>query len=311
MTHPQGDDLDETAGWIIALLAATVGASVLFLSLPVLDLWAARLFANPDGNGFPLARAAVPLFFNEVIDTLAIVSALACLGGLAWTGFGGARRTVFGLGARAFAFLTASLALGPGIVVNLILKSEWGRARPRDIADFGGTQTFSPPLLIADQCERNCSFVSGDAALGFCMLALALVLPAPRRAFIVAAIGFGVFISLIRMVQGAHFLSDVIFAGLFVCLIILALKLLILEWGRPVGAVMARRIIRLREEATLAWHMVRPVAGEALTRLFRPMGLAPGGDLQQSRQAAFSRLKTQGRGRLWLFFRSRPDHFGL
>ncbi len=307
---PMTDDLDETAGWILALFGMTVLASVLFLSAPGLDLWTAGLFAAADGDGFPLARAGVPLFFNEVIDTLAILSALACLAGLAWTSWHRGR-TLLGLGQRAYLFLTACLAIAPGIVVNLILKSEWGRARPRQIADFGGTQDFTPALLIADQCERNCSFVSGDAALGFSMLALALVLPAPRRPFILAAIAFGVFISLVRMVQGAHFLSDVIFAGLFVCLIILVLKVLILDPRKELWTAMGRHLARMREAVTVSWHFLKPHAGRWLHGAFTALGLAHGPDRKTAREAAFASVKAEGKGRLWLFFRSRPDDFGL
>jgi membrane-associated phospholipid phosphatase len=108
--------------------------------------------------------------------------------------------------------------LGPGLVVNTVLKDHWGRARPLQIEQFGGSRAFTPAPLPAAQCARNCSFPSGHAALGFSLLAFALLLPpgAARRLATAAALGVGVLVGLARIAQGAHFLSDVVYAGLVV-----------------------------------------------------------------------------------------------
>ena len=54
------------------------------------------------------------------------------------------RRPVAGLDAKAWLFLFLGLLVGPGLVVNGILKDHWGRARPAEIIEFGGTAHFSP-----------------------------------------------------------------------------------------------------------------------------------------------------------------------
>ncbi|TNE57132.1 MAG: phosphatase PAP2 family protein [Alphaproteobacteria bacterium] len=65
-------------------------------------------------------------------------------------------------------------------------------------------------------------------------MALALVMPKRWHLWTVPlALLFGVFIGLVRMVQGAHFLSDVIFAGLFTVAVILALHALMLRNWQP------------------------------------------------------------------------------
>ena len=46
------------------------------------------------------------------------------------------------LSGRAVLFLMATLALGPGLLVNVILKDHWGRPRPIDVTQFGGEQHF-------------------------------------------------------------------------------------------------------------------------------------------------------------------------
>src|SRR5262245_300383 len=43
---------------------------------------------------------------------------------------------------RTAVFLTFSLLLGPGLLVNGILKEHWGRPRPIAVTQFGGTQPY-------------------------------------------------------------------------------------------------------------------------------------------------------------------------
>ena len=114
-------------------------------------------------------------------------------------------------------FLAASLALGPGLIVNVLLKEHWGRARPSQITEFGGTAHYTPPLMMADQCTANCSFSSGHGALGFWLIAFALLAPPRWRPLAVgAALTFGVFVGVTRIAQGGHFLSDTVFSALVV-----------------------------------------------------------------------------------------------
>ena len=43
---------------------------------------------------------------------------------------------------RAAVFLILSYALGPGLLVNVALKDNWGRPRPGHITQFGGDKHF-------------------------------------------------------------------------------------------------------------------------------------------------------------------------
>lgn len=62
-------------------------------------------------------------------------------------------------------FLLVSCAIGPGLIVNVLLKSNWGRARPIQTDIFGGVWPYSDVWVIVDHCETNCSFVSGEGAV--------------------------------------------------------------------------------------------------------------------------------------------------
>ena len=128
------------------------------------------------------------------------------------------------------AFLFSSFLLGPVLLVNGLLKEFIGRARPKNIIEYGGTKIFSPAYFPADQCETNCSFVSGDAAVAFSTIAFALIFKGKLRFHLVAvALSFGVLVSIYRLGTGAHFLSDTVLSGLFCILIILILERMLLR----------------------------------------------------------------------------------
>ncbi len=103
------------------------------------------------------------------------------------------------------------------IFVNLLLKNFWGRARPNDVIELGGKETFSPWYEISNACDTNCSFVSGDASVGFSLIILYLI--TKKIFFLYASIFAGFVLGLIRIMAGGHFLSDVFFAGIFIVIL--------------------------------------------------------------------------------------------
>ena len=118
-------------------------------------------------------------------------------------------------------YLLLSLAIGPGLIVNGIFKEHWGRARPTQIKEFGGSHIYTPPLMPTFYCKKNCSFVSGHASVGFYLISFGLVSSSPRRKkfFIALSLFMGGLIGFVRIVQGGHFLSDVLFSGLVTYLV--------------------------------------------------------------------------------------------
>ena len=113
--------------------------------------------------------------------------------------------------------LWCSQILGVLIFVNLILKNLWGRARPNDILQLGGKETFSPWYEITNACGSNCSFVSGDASVGFSIIILYLI--TKKIIFLYASVVAGLVLGLIRIMAGGHFLSDIFFAGFFIVIL--------------------------------------------------------------------------------------------
>lgn len=201
----------------LALLVALVAVSLIFWLFPEIDLWAAGLLYDPaasqEHGPHPMLQRLrdVGLFLSQ--GAIVVLLGLLALKLVLPQG----RLPVPG---RALVFLIASLAIGPGLVVNVGLKDHFGRARPRAIEELGGESTFTPAWVLSDQCERNCSFVSGEVASIAWFAALATVLPPPLKAVVMAmTMVLTVAIAAMRMAYGGHFLSDVILAALLVWLI--------------------------------------------------------------------------------------------
>ena len=123
---------------------------------------------------------------------------------------------------RAAVFLTVSLLIGPGLLVNGIMKPHWGRPRPIEITQFGGTLKFVNWWDPTGACDSNCSFISGEASTAAWMFGPAMLLPMPwRAAGIVVVAALTAAISGLRVIAGGHFFTDVLFGALVMILILL------------------------------------------------------------------------------------------
>jgi len=131
---------------------------------------------------------------------------------------------------RAGAFLFLLLILGPGLLVNTVFKEHWGRPRPREIIEFGGQKQFLHPWQKGEDGNGR-SFPSGHSSAAFYMAAPYLVYRRrdKRRAYAWLAGGllFGIVMSIARITQGAHFLSDTLWAFGIVALSALLLAALL------------------------------------------------------------------------------------
>ena len=204
-------------------LSGSTGVGLLFFLVPESDLRAAALFYTP-GSGFVLHREPGIELMQLVLAWITGVFVSICLALLAINNLSYLHRLRGGITLRvpngSILYLLLTLALGPGLLVNGILKQHWGRARPREVAAFGGDKQFTKAFVLSDQCKTNCSFVSGEASLGFFGLAFMFVAPRRRRkTIVISSLLAGLLIGLVRMGAGAHFLSDVIFAGVFTFLV--------------------------------------------------------------------------------------------
>ena len=123
----------------------------------------------------------------------------------------------------------ATLLIGPLLIVNSVFKEFIGRVRPRMIEQFGGQFDFTRAGEIMGQCQGNCSFVSGEASVGGWFLVCGLLFATHQRKLVYSLLlALGVFMALLRVAFGAHFISDVTL-GFLVPVIVCALLVLLID----------------------------------------------------------------------------------
>ncbi len=202
----------------VVFTTSILAASFIFVLFPPLDLTISRFFA--DAQSFPLSenpflKAIRDLnrhWLTYLLPFLLLTISFHALLPRKWT-FCPPHKALFVL---------LSFLFGPLLTVHF-LKNTIGRARPRDLIEFGGTADFTPVWQYAAVCGRSCSFPSGEAATAAATLSLVVFIPERWRPTAIAlAIPVLFFISFNRVLFGAHFLSDVIVAwGIALCFMVL------------------------------------------------------------------------------------------
>jgi membrane-associated PAP2 superfamily phosphatase len=215
-------------GLVIALTIGVV-VGVVFGVVPRLDLAVSTPFYDPKTHDFPLNGHVWAQYARNaarVLITLLIVPAgIALIGKFLFP-----RRRMLIKG-QAVLFLIGTLAVGPGLIANTLLKDHWGRARPIDVTEFGGLSHFTPWWDPRGDCPNNCSFIAGEPAGAFWTMAPAALAPPQWRLLAYgAALAFGSAVGVLRIAGGGHFFTDVVFAGLFIYLVIWAAYGLIYRW---------------------------------------------------------------------------------
>ena len=190
-------------------IGSFITAALIFYVFPELDLRFTMCFYDPVSR-FYLADAPFCQWIYESVEIVSIASVVLSV--LLLTASWIRKKNGRGPSARHLIYLLAALAIGPGLIVNVLLKDNWGRARPYDVIQFGGTSAFTPAFVISGECRNNCSFVSGHAAMGFYFIAFGFLCQRRRSLFFLIAGSYGAVVGLVRILQGGHFLSDVVFA---------------------------------------------------------------------------------------------------
>lgn len=190
-------------------LAILLALTALFRATE-LDLKLSAYFYTPE-EGWKYASAAVCSFLYQYGAwpglALSIFAGIVFVAGLFLKGLSIYRKQAM--------FFVLLLALGPGLIVNVVLKDHAGRPRPREVTVFGGSSQFLQVLDPGDPGEGQ-SFPSGHAAMGFFLAAPYFVLrrssPGWVAAWLLLGLAAGSAIGIVRMAQGAHFASDIIWS---------------------------------------------------------------------------------------------------
>jgi lipid A 4'-phosphatase len=132
---------------------------------------------------------------------------------------------------RYFLIIVLTAILGPGVLVNGILKNYWSRPRPRQVVEFGGQWNYRHPHQPGIPGKGK-SFPCGHCTMGF--LFCSLLVFRKHKAWIAysgGALGIllGGLLSAARILQGAHFLSDTLWSMGILLMLPIALYYIVLK----------------------------------------------------------------------------------
>jgi membrane-associated PAP2 superfamily phosphatase len=113
-------------------------------------------------------------------------------------------------------FLLLCVIIGPGLIINAVLKDHWGRPRPRQLVEYGGQLHYVLPLFPAGAHGK--SFPCGHCSVGY-LYAVGWWLCRRRHPLLAvlsltAGLVLGTLLGIGRMAAGAHFISDAFWAAL-------------------------------------------------------------------------------------------------
>ncbi|MBU0514191.1 MAG: phosphatase PAP2 family protein [Proteobacteria bacterium] len=210
MTSSTGVFRGSRRWWYLGGLAALIGGTLLWCGTD-LDVLVSSLFYTPTGRDrwsleYHFIFQALykygswPTYFLALISGALLLLSLAVVRLRSWR--------------RRLGVVVLTVLIGPWLLTNLVLKEHWGRPRPRDVKVFGGQYDYRPVWRPGPSAEGP-SFPSGHAAMGFGLVGLAFLFRRRRTGRLVAAgaVGYGAFMGLVRVIQGAHFASDVLWSA--------------------------------------------------------------------------------------------------
>ena len=220
-------------------------AVLLWLETTDIDRSIASWFFDPATGGFPLRYNA---FLEVVLHHWAkyVVVLIACLAIAAFllsfvvTPLEPQRRLLL--------FLALSLALAPAAVGTI--KSVSNKHCPWDLEEFGGFVRYTrlleptPPGFKPGHCFPDAHASAGYALMAFYFVGRARRQPLLAWAGLATGLVAGSVLGFGRMLQGAHFLTHTLWAGLVCWVIILMLYLAVI--GRSMGTPAASSSTSMR-----------------------------------------------------------------
>ncbi len=206
--------------WLLFLVS-----SLTFILFPQIDLYISGLFY--DGKSFPANGTWIENFFYHSVKPIIITLTLSSLIIFIYNFF--KKKNFLDINSKVILYLLLVLGVAPGLIVNVTLKENWGRARPAQTINFGGTKEFTPAFILSDQ--DGYSFSSGHSAAAFSLIGFALLAKRRRKFWLSLVLSYGVLVSIARISSGGHFLSDVVTSFFIVYIFTYIFQMLILEKG--------------------------------------------------------------------------------
>ena len=201
---------DNRRDWVYMILAAVTLLILTWIIIALdLDRRIAARFYDPS-LGWYLAKRQPWSWLYHYGTIPGLVLALAALAGWFWSYASSRFRPLH----RYFLVIVLTAILGPGVLVNGILKNYWSRPRPREVQEFSGSWAYRHAHQPGIPGKGE-SFPCGHCTMGFLFCALMVFRKHHRwLAYTGAALGLslGTLLSIARIVQGAHYLSDTLWS---------------------------------------------------------------------------------------------------
>jgi lipid A 4'-phosphatase len=190
--------------------------------------WAGKFFTVGDTNsGWILGREAPWRQFYQYGEILPLVFTFCALAAYAASKLGKINEKY----AKPCMVVILTVVIGPGLLVNCVLKEYWGRPRPADIVAFDGAANYREVWQPGGQGTGK-SFTCGHGALAFSMASGAAFYrlhPAFAVGSVVVGVSYGVLMSVARMTQGGHFATDTLWSATIVFIIFAGLYYIVLR----------------------------------------------------------------------------------
>ena len=122
---------------------------------------------------------------------------------------------------RRALYILLVIAIGPGVVVNLVFKEHWGRPRPMHVTEFGGQYAYVPPAKLGHTSDK--SFVCGHCSVGYTFFVLYFLSQNHKALYFILTLALAWTMGFTRMTSGGHFVSDILWSGYLVFLVAYAL----------------------------------------------------------------------------------------
>lgn len=194
-----------------------IALSYFFYSFAPIDTYVSSLFYSPHKGFFLKDNLLIKLLYMSAPLVFVIVGLFAVISSVKVYL---TTKSFHSKYYKKYIYVVLVAVLGPGFIVHNVMKDTFNRARPFQVKEFGGIAEFTPAFVISNHCTKNCSFVSGHATAGFVLFAFAFLLKGTRRYWMFAlSTCLGLLYGLGRIMQGKHFLSDVIISGIIVFIV--------------------------------------------------------------------------------------------
>ena len=211
---------------LLFITSFTFCLALVFFHNPVIDILFSQLFFSVTDQDFFMQKNPMLLIIDQSAYIVALLLlSFNCLSVI--KKFFKTHSLNFKLYKKE-AFVLLVFLIGSIVLIQGFSKHYFGRARPIQVQEFGGTLEFTPAFQVSKQCKSNCSFVSFHTSIGILMISYAMILTGRKKTlFSILGIFLTLLFGVTRIMQGKHFLSDIIFSICFMLIITHALSLLL------------------------------------------------------------------------------------